>query len=149
MARTYSQRPALQTIHVLTLERKRDCHTDGQIPYHADAIRFPLRCGLIARIISFTAVSKRIGAVPIQNCARYCNYTASLLCANLHAMPWDDGITQCYLPSDRSKFPTSPQPTGTRLSDPRWLQGRVDLVGCLHTEMAIMVYPPKDGHPSY
>ena len=34
---------------------------------------------------------------------------------------------------------------GTRLSDPGGMQGCVDLVGLLHTEM---VYPPEDGHPS-
>ena len=34
---------------------------------------------------------------------------------------------------------------GTRLSDPGGMQGWVDLVGWLHTEM---VYPPKGGHPS-
>ena len=44
-------------------------------------------------------------------------------------------------------FPPLLQPTdaGTRLSDPGGMQGWVDLVGLLHTEM---VYPPKDGHPS-
>ena len=55
-------------------------------------------------------------------------------------------ITQCYLPPDRGDIPafTSAE-AGTRLSDPEGMQGWVDLVGWLHTEM---VYPPEDGHPS-
>ena len=39
----------------------------------------------------------------------------------------------------------TPAEAGTRLSDPGGMQGRVDLVGLLHTEM---VYPHEDGHPS-
>jgi len=55
-------------------------------------------------------------------------------------------ITQCYLPPDRSVIPAfTPAEDGTRLSDLRGMQGWVDLVGLLHTEM---VHPPKDGHPS-
>ena len=54
------------------------------------------------------------------------------------------GITQCYLPPGRGDIPALTE-AGTRLSDPGGMQGRVDLVGLLHTEM---VYPPKDGHPS-
>ena len=38
-----------------------------------------------------------------------------------------------------------PAEAGTRLGDPGGMQGWVDLVGLLHTEM---VYPPEDGHPS-
>ena len=39
----------------------------------------------------------------------------------------------------------TPAEAGTRFSDPGGMQGWVDLVGWLHTEM---VYPPEDGHPS-
>ena len=56
------------------------------------------------------------------------------------------GITQCYLPPGRGDIPAlTPAEAGTRLSDPGGMQGCVDLVGLLHTEM---VYPPEDGHPS-
>ena len=59
-------------------------------------------------------------------------------------MPY--GITRCYLPPDRGDlFAFTPAEAGTRFSDPRGMQGWVDLVGCLHTKM---VYPPEDGHPS-
>jgi len=59
-------------------------------------------------------------------------------------MPY--GITQCYLPPGRGDIPALTQAeAGTRLSDPGGMQGWVDLVGLLHTEM---VHPPKDGHPS-
>jgi len=55
-------------------------------------------------------------------------------------------ITQCYLPPDRGDIPAfTPDEAGTRLSDPGGMQGWVDLVGLLHTEI---VYPPEDGHPS-
>jgi len=39
----------------------------------------------------------------------------------------------------------TPAEAGTRFSYPEGMQGWVDLVGWLHTEM---VYPPEDGHPS-
>ena len=56
------------------------------------------------------------------------------------------GITQCYLPPGRGDIPAlTPAEAGTQLSDPGGMQGWVDLVGLLHTEM---VYPPEDGHPS-
>ena len=60
-------------------------------------------------------------------------------------MPY--GITQCYLPPDRGDISAlTPAEAGTRLSDPGGMQGWVDLVGLLHTEME---YPPEDGtHPS-
>ena len=55
-------------------------------------------------------------------------------------------ITQRYLPPDRGDIPAfTPAEAGTRLSDPGGMQGWVDSVGWLHTEM---VYPPEDGHPS-
>jgi len=55
------------------------------------------------------------------------------------------GITQCYLPPGRGDIPALTQAeAGTRLSDPEGMQGRVDLVGLLHTEM---VYPLEDGNP--
>ena len=57
------------------------------------------------------------------------------------------GITQCYLPLGRGDIPAfTPAEAGTRLSDRGGMQGRVDLVGLLHTET---VYPPEDGHPSW
>ena len=59
-------------------------------------------------------------------------------------MPY--GITQCYLPPGRGDIPAvTPNEAGTRLSDPGGMQGCVNLVGLLHTEME---YPPEDGHPS-
>ena len=59
-------------------------------------------------------------------------------------MPY--GIIQCYLPPDRGDIPAlTPAEAGTRLSDPGGMQGWVDLVGLLHTEME---YSPEDGHPS-
>ena len=55
-------------------------------------------------------------------------------------------ITQCYLPPDRGDIPAfTPAEAGTLLSNPGGMQGWVDLVGLLHTEM---VYLPKDGQPS-
>ena len=54
-------------------------------------------------------------------------------------------IIQCYLPPDRGDVPAfTPAEAGTRLSDPGGMQGWVELVGWLHTEM---VYPPENGHP--
>jgi len=56
-------------------------------------------------------------------------------------MPY--GITQCYLPPGRGDIPAfTPAEAGTGTGG---MQGWVDLVGLLHTEM---VYPPEDGHPS-
>jgi len=56
------------------------------------------------------------------------------------------GITECCLPPGRGDIPAlTPAEAGTRLSDPGGMQGWVDLVGWLHTEM---VYPPEDSHPS-
>ena len=58
-------------------------------------------------------------------------------------------ITQCYLPPGRGDIPAlTPAEAGTRLSDPGEMQGWVDPVGWLHTEM---VYPPRPKtvtHPS-
>ena len=54
--------------------------------------------------------------------------------------------SQCYLPPGRGDIATlTPAEAGTQLSDPGRMQGQVDLVGLLHTEM---VYPTEDGHPS-
>jgi len=59
-------------------------------------------------------------------------------------MPYE--ITLCYLPPGRGDIPAlTPAEAGTRFSDHRGMQGCVDLVGWLHTEM---IYPPEDGHPS-
>ena len=45
-------------------------------------------------------------------------------------------ITQCYLPPCRADIPTlTPAEAGTQLRDPGGMQGWVDLVGWLHTEM--------------
>jgi len=55
-------------------------------------------------------------------------------------------IAQCYLPPGRGYTPAfTPAEAGTRLSDPGGMQGWVDLVGLLYTEI---VYPSEDGHPS-
>jgi len=55
-------------------------------------------------------------------------------------------ITQCHLPPSRGDIPafTSAE-AGTQLSDPREMQGWVNVVGLLHAEN---VYPPENGHPS-
>ena len=56
------------------------------------------------------------------------------------------GITQYYLLPGRGDIPAfTPAEAGTRLSDPGRMQGWVDLVGWLQSEM---LYPPEDGHPS-
>ena len=53
-------------------------------------------------------------------------------------MPYD--ITQCYLPPDRADIPAFiPAEAGTRLSDPGGMEGWVDLVGLLHTEMVYLL----------
>jgi len=60
-------------------------------------------------------------------------------------MPY--GITQCYLQPDRDDIRAfTPAEAGTWLSDPGDMQGWVDLVGWLHTEMVYIT--PEDGHPS-
>ena len=51
-------------------------------------------------------------------------------------MPY--GITQCYLPPDRGDIPAfTPAEAGTRLSDPGWMQGWVDLV-CVDSSVGTM-----------
>jgi len=58
------------------------------------------------------------------------------------------GITQCYLPPDTSEHTPALTPArhaGTRFTHPGGMEGWVDLVEWLHTEM---VYPPAGGHPS-
>ena len=53
--------------------------------------------------------------------------------------------TVLHAPS-RGDIPAhTPAETVTQLRDHEGMQGSVDLVGWLHTEM---VYPPEDGHPS-
>ena len=61
-------------------------------------------------------------------------------------MPY--GITQCYLPPRRADIPafTPAKQAGTRFSDPGVMQGCVDLVGWLHTEM--VHHPKMVTHPS-
>jgi len=57
--------------------------------------------------------------------------------------PTNHASSHSLLP-DRGDTPTfSPAEDGTRLSDPRGMQGWDDLVGLLYTEI---VYPPEDGH---
>jgi len=76
-------------------------------------------------------------------CVCVCVLTTSLTAMGTYML---DGITQCYLPSGRGDIPVlTPADAGARFSDPRGMQGWVDLVGGLHTEM---VYPPEDDHPS-
>jgi len=71
----------------------------------------------------------------------------SLTCLTATGTHMPYRITQCYLPSGRGDIPAfTPAEAGTRLTDPGGMQGWVDLVGWLHTEM---VYPPKMvTHPS-
>ena len=53
-----------------------------------------------------------------------------------------------YLPPDRGDIPAfTPAKAGTRLSDPGGMQGWVDLVGWLHTEM-VYACPKTVTHPS-
>ena len=50
------------------------------------------------------------------------------------------GITQYYLPPSRGDIPAlTPAEAGTRLSDPGGMQGWVNLVGLLHTEIIIII----------
>jgi len=72
----------------------------------------------------------------------------SLTCHTATGTHMPHGLTQCYLPPGRGDIPVfTPAEAGTRLSDPGGMQGWVDLVGLLHTEM---VYLPEDGHqPKY
>jgi len=54
-------------------------------------------------------------------------------------MPYS--ITQCYLPPSSGDIPAfTPTEAGTRFSDPRWMQGLVDLVMVLFPKI---VYPQK------
>jgi len=70
----------------------------------------------------------------------------SLTCHTTTATHMPYTITQCYLPTGRGDIPAfTPAEAGTRLSEPGGMQGWVDLVGWLHTEM---VYLAEDGHPS-
>ena len=56
-------------------------------------------------------------------------------------MPY--GIIQCYLPPGRGDISAlTPAAAGTRFSDPKGMQGRLNLVNWLHTSV---VHPPKDG----
>ena len=67
-------------------------------------------------------------------------YSSSQGCHTATGTHMPHGITQCYLPPGRGDIPAlTPAEAGTRLSDPEGMQGWVDLVGLLHTEM---VYPP-------
>ena len=68
---------------------------------------------------------------------------ATSLTAMGSRVPWG---SHCNLPPSRGNIPAlTPAEAGTRLSDPRRMQGWVDLVGWLPTETA---YPPEVGHPS-
>jgi len=72
-------------------------------------------------------------------------YSSSQGCHTATGTHMPHGITQCYLPPGRSDIPAlTPAEVGTRLSDPGGMQGWVDLVGLLHTEM---VYPNTVTHP--
>ena len=76
---------------------------------------------------------------------RWTEYNSSQLATMLQELTFHR-ITQCYLPPSRGDISAlTPAEAGTHFSDPRGMQGWVDLVGLLHTEM---VYPPEDGHPS-
>ena len=61
-------------------------------------------------------------------------------------MPY--AITECYLPPSRGNIHALPEakPAAAQFSNPKGMQGWVDLTGCLHTEG---VYPPKDGSLIY
>ena len=75
-----------------------------------------------------------------------CIHSSSQGCHTVTGTHMPHGITQCYLPPSRGDIPAlTPAEAGTWLSNPGGMQGWVDLVGLLHTEM---VYPPEDGHPS-
>jgi len=56
-------------------------------------------------------------------------------------------IDWLLLPATRQRWQSRlyPAEAGTRLSDPGGMQGLVDLVGLLHTEI---IYPPEYDHPS-
>jgi len=92
--------------------------------------------------------ANRIGSHQRKVCiVKYTDITVrSLTCHTAMGTNMPYRITQCYLPPDIGDIPafTSAE-AGTRLSYPEGMQGSVDLVGLLHTEM---VYPPEDGHSS-
>jgi len=50
------------------------------------------------------------------------------------------GITQCYLPPGRGDIPAlTPAEAGTRLSDPGWMKGRVELGVCAQVSVFLLV----------
>jgi len=60
------------------------------------------------------------------------------------------GITQCYLTPGRGDIPAlTPADAGTRLSDPGGMQGRVDLVGLLHTDIVYLPIQVLTGLSQY
>jgi len=126
-----------------------------------------MRCPLATvdeKRVLFYAVCQNIGLLQLGHTWPIDNYSAPVACLYVYATVCTDiavrsltchtatethtphGITQCHLPPDRGDVPFfTHAEAGTRLSDPRGMQGWVDLVGLLHTEM---MYPPEDGHPS-
>jgi len=82
---------------------------------------------------------------PAKKVSKYQVYSSSQSCHTAMGTHMPYRITQCYLPPGRGDIPTlTPAEAGTQFKDPGGMQGWVDLVGWLHTEM---VYPPEDGHP--
>ena len=89
--------------------------------------------------------SKRVG--------RFGKEAYSSLCYKHSTATWTHvpyGITQCYLPSAEVTFPPLPQPVkaGTRFSDPRGMQGWVDLVGLVGYIPRWYAHPKMVTHPS-
>ena len=112
------------------------------IPAHSRQ-RPLLHSATLLRRLRFTAIQ---WLTPAQYLLRQQVYSSLQSCHTATKTHMPHGITQCYLPSGRGDIPALiPAEAGTRLSDPGGMQGWVDLVGWLHTEM---VYPPEDGHPS-
>ena len=111
-------------------------HLGGRITLYT--LRLSVRCPSVLRLYCLTPIKgKGKGA-----------YSSSWNSPQNYGMPLVNGITQCYLPpdrGDRSAFTPTGQ-VSTRFIDPVRMKGWVGLVGWLHTEM---VYPSRDGHPSW
>ena len=115
----------------------RDAECDFyQLPFRRRTCLRPSRS--LARTLHWT--------LPVKSTVKYTNIAVrSPTCHNATATHIPYRITQCYPPPDRGDiFALTPTEAVTRLRDPGGMQGWVELVGWLHTEI---VYPPEDGHP--
>jgi len=132
-----------------TVQNSNICLERGADLHMAQLMLLPLTVSCFSKIqIGFTFLVLAYPGSPGQRaikrvCEKYSG-TAVRHTAMGNHMPY--GITQCYLPPYRGDIPAfSPAETSTQFSDAWGMQGWVNLVGWLYTEM---VYQPEDGHPS-